>query len=158
MATGTVTWVGASENHGFITPDEGGKDLFVDPTNISGDSRQLVVGTSVQFENRGAARGRVVAANVVLKTAGADDRQEASPVLVSEQGSSRIGLEREPVKPLDAPGPFDVRLSLWATLSRAAAPPATTRDANRRGLAIEPAAEAKVESAVQEPNFDRLAE
>jgi cold shock CspA family protein len=61
--TGTVTWVDASRNNGFVTPDDGGRDLFVerwDPTTG-------VVGTTVDFETRHVARGRVVAANVVLR-------------------------------------------------------------------------------------------
>ena len=35
MATGTVKWFNDSKGYGFITPDEGSKDLFVHFSNIS---------------------------------------------------------------------------------------------------------------------------
>ena len=69
MPTGIVTWVDASENHGFITPDGGGADLFVDPS----DSSPLVVGATAEFETRHAPRGRLVAENVVVRAAAPDD-------------------------------------------------------------------------------------
>ena len=74
MATGTVEWVDAVKGYGFIAPDEGGADLFVDRPDISGGCN-LFVGALVEFERRDGIRGRVVATNVVA-TPLADDPEQ----------------------------------------------------------------------------------
>jgi CspA family cold shock protein len=37
MATGTVKWFDATKGFGFITPTEGGKDVFAHHTAIQGE-------------------------------------------------------------------------------------------------------------------------
>jgi cold shock protein len=58
MATGTVKWFNDSKGYGFITPDEGSKDLFVHFSNIAGDGfKSLPEGARVEFESREGQRG-----------------------------------------------------------------------------------------------------
>jgi cold shock protein len=58
MATGTVKWFNDDKGFGFITPDEGGKDLFVHHSAIVSDGfRSLAEGARVQFETEAGAKG-----------------------------------------------------------------------------------------------------
>jgi CspA family cold shock protein len=51
MAEGTVKWFNASKGYGFITPDEGGAELFVHHSQIQMNGyRQLEEGQRVNFE------------------------------------------------------------------------------------------------------------
>jgi cold shock protein len=66
MATGTVKWFNDAKGYGFITPDEGEKDLFVHHSQIVGSGfKSLTEGAKVEFERREGAKGPE-ASNVAL--------------------------------------------------------------------------------------------
>jgi len=51
MSKGTVKWFNAEKGFGFITPDDGGKDLFVHHSEIKVDGyATLNEGQKVEFE------------------------------------------------------------------------------------------------------------
>ena len=51
MATGTVKWFSNDKGYGFITPDEGGEDLFVHFSAIAGNGfKTLAEGAKIEFE------------------------------------------------------------------------------------------------------------
>ena len=58
MAQGTVKWFNGDKGFGFITPDDGAKDLFVHYSEIQGGGyRSLEENQRVQFEVEQGAKG-----------------------------------------------------------------------------------------------------
>jgi cold shock protein len=58
MATGTVKWFSDDKGFGFITPDEGDRDLFVHHTGITMDGyRSLSEGLRVSYEEEQGDKG-----------------------------------------------------------------------------------------------------
>jgi cold shock protein len=58
VATGTVKWFNEAKGFGFITPEDGAKDLFVHFSNISVEGyKTLQEGARVEFEARQGQKG-----------------------------------------------------------------------------------------------------
>jgi CspA family cold shock protein len=65
MARGTVKWFSDSKGYGFITPEDGGPDVFVHFSGIEGVGfKTLAEGDVVDFETEQGPKG-VRAINVV---------------------------------------------------------------------------------------------
>ena len=58
MANGTVKWFNDAKGYGFITPEEGTKDLFVHHSSILGEGfKSLPEGARVEYEAREGSKG-----------------------------------------------------------------------------------------------------
>jgi CspA family cold shock protein len=58
MAKGTVKWFNDSKGFGFITPSDGGKDLFAHFSEIQGNGfKSLKEGQQVEFEPTQGPKG-----------------------------------------------------------------------------------------------------
>jgi CspA family cold shock protein len=93
MPQGTVKWFNEEKGYGFITPDDGGEDLFVHHTGIAGSGfKSLEEGESVSYEVTQGRKG-MQATNVSKDTTdGPDSRgtEDSLQVPLEIEGAARI--------------------------------------------------------------------
>jgi CspA family cold shock protein len=57
MSTGTVAWFNDEKGFGFISPDDGSKDVFVHYSAVADGSGTLAEGSKVNFETEPSDKG-----------------------------------------------------------------------------------------------------
>jgi CspA family cold shock protein len=54
---GTIKFFNADKGFGFITPDGGGKDIFVHTNNVKGNAKSLREGQKVEYDEGTGRKG-----------------------------------------------------------------------------------------------------
>ena len=57
MTSGTVKWFNDDKGFGFISPDDGSKDLFVHQSAVFAEGTHLTEGTAVTFDTEASDKG-----------------------------------------------------------------------------------------------------
>ena len=82
MASGTVKWFNPTKGFGFITPSEGGSDVFVHISAVEASGlKTLAEGQRVNYElQEDPNKGKMFAANLSVDSEGSDDSDESEAV------------------------------------------------------------------------------
>jgi cold shock protein len=93
VATGTVKWFSSDKGYGFITPADGGDDVFVHFSKIEGSGyKTLDEGAKVQFETEPGQKG-LQAINVTVVGATSDEGPSSAADTGAQAEESTEGLE-----------------------------------------------------------------
>ena len=98
MPQGTVKWFNEEKGYGFITPDEGGEDLFVHHTGIAGSGfKSLEEGARVSYEvtqsRKGLQAENVSKASTARPDSKGTDERSSLKVPQEVEGAARILVE-----------------------------------------------------------------
>jgi len=86
VSTGTVVRFNGTNGYGFITPDDGGDDVFLHASLLPDGYRESIpVGTRVEFQSVGSDRGPKAVSVTVLRKESADDPDDQMCDVISAQ-------------------------------------------------------------------------
>lgn len=51
MMKGTVKWYNKEKGFGFIAPDDGGRDIYMQSANIETEDHELIDGMRIEYES-----------------------------------------------------------------------------------------------------------
>jgi cold shock protein len=93
MTIGTVKWFSAEKGYGFITPEDGGRDVFVHFSGIVGEGhRSLDEGDRVSFTSEDGEKGPRA---VDVKPAGADEGSGGDGAAAESEGDASAESESD---------------------------------------------------------------